>query len=462
MPDVGSVSTSSVAFTGDEPWARWWEVFHDPALDSLVDRALVANHDLRSAYARVMAARAVVRQEFAGLLPNISAIGAYNYVKLPGVLAQGSQAATSGPLSGQPFQTAATVGVLSYEIDIWGRVRRLIEAANADEGATEEDRKGVELTVIADVAQAYFDVGEADAQLAIAREAVATREETLAIVRRRFDTGFATELELRRAEGEVAAARAEVPRAEISKAVAEHRLAILIGHMPDLRFDGRPPAEFELPPEIPLGSPAALLERRPDIRAAEARLVGQNARIGSKIAEYFPKLSIYGLAGIVTIDWHSVVHPDGTFWAIGPSLSIPIFQGGRTTAEVDEARELRTQAEADFQSTVLRAFGELADSVVRLVHDRRVRDAETEQVEATRRAIDVARLQYTQGFVTYLDVLDAQRSHLAARQSLVRSQRALLGDLVQLGKALGGGWRTLEPDEFQRKLVEPILPHSSD
>lgn len=473
MPEAAAVSSASLVLTDHEPWVAWWQVFHDPALDRLVVDALGANQDLRAALARVEAARAVVREAFAPLLPSISTIGAYQYVRIPpnavgagsassGAGGSPSGGGTSAPAAfgGQPFQTFAGVGVLSWELDLWGKVRRQLESQNAAEVATEEDRKATEVSVVADVASAYFDVGEADAELSIEREAVATREETLAIVRKRADAGFATELEVRRAEGELASARAQLPDAEARRAVAEHKLAILTGHLPELRFEGRPPAEFETPPEVPVGVPATLLERRPDVRAAEARLVSANAGIGQAIAGFFPSVGLQGIAGYVSLDARTFAQPGSQLWAAGPIVRLPIFEGGRTQAQVREAEARTDEARAQYHAVVLRAFGEVADAVVRLSTDRRIRDEQTAEVEADRRALEVARTQYERGLALYLDVLDVQRQLLAARQSLVRTQRRMLDDLVQLEKALGGGWRELEPDPFQQKLVGPVVPGS--
>jgi len=458
MPEATTASTSSVAFTAGEPWRRWWEVFHDPDLETHVQAALDANQDLRAAYARVQISRSLVREAFAPLLPSIGTIGAYQYVKLPPLTGTGPNAPTTGPFSGQPFQAFAGLGSLTYEVDFWGKVRRSLEAANSDMTASDEDRKNVELTVIADVAQAYFDVGEGDAQVAIARDAVKTREETLAIVKKRLDTGFATELELRRTEAELASSRAQVRDYEATRATAEHRLAILTGRMPVLRFAGKPPAEFDVPPEIPLGLPAELLERRPDIRSAEAKLQGRNAGIGQAIAGFFPSLTIYGFAGYTALDISKIANPNSQLWAVGPVLRLPIFEGGRTAAQVLEAEARTDEALANYHAAVLKAFGEVADAIVRIAADRGMCDDQKAQVLASSRALDVARKQYDEGLALYLDVLDSQRTLLGARQGLVVTERRLLSDLVQLAKALGGGWSELPPDKFVDEVVEPAVP----
>jgi NodT family efflux transporter outer membrane factor (OMF) lipoprotein len=460
-PETATVASGAITTTTAQPWARWWEVFHDAELERLVRQALGDNFDLRAALARVETERAIVREQFAPILPYVSTYGAWNYIRIPPNLTGATQpSAGQVPVafSGNPFQTWIGLGTLSWELDVWGKARRQLESANAEEIATEEDRKALETSLIADVASAYFDVGEGDAELAILHEAVATREETLSIVQKRVETGFATELELRRAEGDLAAARAQVPEAEIRKALAEHRLAILIGREPDLHFLGRAPAEFELPPEIPIGVPATLLERRPDVRAAEARVASQNAKIGVAIANFFPQFTVFGAAGYASLDIWKIAQPASQLYVVNSAVRLPLFTGGLTYAQMLEAEARTDEATANYHAVVLRAFGEVADSVVRIALDQGVRDEQTTQVTAARRAFEVATVQYEQGLALFLDVLSAQRDLLAARQLLLRTQRQILADIVTLEKALGGGWRELKPDEFQRKLVEPFMP----
>jgi NodT family efflux transporter outer membrane factor (OMF) lipoprotein len=463
MPEVAAIATTTagrIAIT-DAPTAtdRYWEVFHDPLIDELVKEALTHNQDLRAALARVLAARSVVHEEFAPLIPYAKVLGAYSYVKLPGLLATGGATPPgASPLAGQPFQSQSGVLYTNYEVDLWGRLRRGLEAASSEEIASDEDRKGVEITVVGDVIQTYFDVCEAGADLTIAREAVSVSASSLEIVRERFAKGFATELDLRRAESLLASLRAQVPDAERRRATAEHKLAILLGHLPDRHFAARPPAEFDLPPSIPAGVPAALLDRRPDVRAAEARLSATNARIGATIAEYFPSVSIFGAFGQASLDITKISHEASNLFVAGPVLRFPIFQAGLTYARVEEARARNEENEAKYVETILLAFGEIADAVVGIDAHERQRDELDAQVKALTRAVDLSSVQYKTGFVTFLDVLDAQRALLEARQSLVHAQRQVLGDIVTLQKALGGGWHEIEADGFEETLVEPVLP----
>jgi multidrug efflux system outer membrane protein len=458
MPAPASFTASegTVRITASSPEARWWTVFHDARLDRLIGEALAGNRDLRAAVARVHAARAVVKESFAPLLPTVSALGAYDYAKLPANLvgtggSSPAGAPTQGALGGKPFQVWAGVADMSYELDLWGRIRRALEAARADEAATEEDRKTVEITTLSEVAEAYFDLGQAEADLAIARDAVRLREETVRFLEERFEKGVAPELDARRARGELARARAQVPDAERRKAIAEHRLAVLLGHMPTLHFEGRPPAAFELPPELPLGLPAALLERRPDIRAAELRLTSSNARIGEAIANFFPKVSLFGAFGYASLDVWKLAQPGSQLFAVGPQISIPIFEGGRTYARVLETEATRDEATASYERTVLNAFREVADAIVSVAAEAKVRDAEKVNVAESEAAVALVTEQYDKGLTPYLNVLDAQRTLLQARQDLVQAQRLLLSSMVQLEKALGGGWSEVPADDAPPK-----------
>ncbi|HZU96518.1 MAG TPA: efflux transporter outer membrane subunit [Planctomycetota bacterium] len=430
---TGMVSSegATIRFTGAKPQDRWWESFHDPQLETLVADARKENLSLRAALARVQIARSMRAESFAPLLPSINADGEYAYFKLPDNPALPLHPGSQGML-----------GTLStgYEVDLWGRLRRGVEASDAEEAASICDKRAVETTVVADVAETYFELGEAEALLAIAREAVELRESSLAVVRGRVKTGLATDLDLRRAEGELATTRALVPEYERQRAVAQHRLAVLIGHTPDVAFSGKPPAAFDLPPVIPLGLPATLLERRPDVRAAEEHLRAANARIGAAIADFFPKVTIVGQIGQASLNAQNVTTHGAQLWSIGPSIDLPIFSGGLHYARMLEAEARRDEATSNYLLTILGAFREVADAIAGISAHEQERDRQREAVRAQEQSVELAENQYERGLTNYLTVLDAQRSLLAARQALVQSERVLLSDIVQLQRALGGGW----------------------
>ncbi|MBI3725470.1 efflux transporter outer membrane subunit [bacterium] len=433
LASTGMVSSeeATIRFSADKPFDRWWESFHDPKLEALVADARKQNLSLRAALARVQVARSLNSESFAPLLPTIDADGAYNYFKI----------AKNPALPLRPG-SQVTLGVLSagYEVDLWGRLRREVEAFEAEETASIYDKRAVETTVVADVAETYFELGEAEALLAIAHDGVELRASSLEIVRGRVSAGLATDLDLRRAEGELATTRALVPEYARRRAVAQHKLAILIGQPPDVDFTGRVPAAFDLPPIVPLGLPATLLERRPDVRAAEEHLRAANARIGAAIADFFPKVTIVGRLGAASINAQNILTYGSQLWSIGPSIDIPIFAGGLTYARMLEAEARRDEATSKYLLTILSAFREVADAVAGISAHEQERDRHRETVRAQEQSVELATAQYERGVTNYLNVLDAQRSLLAARQALVESERVLLSDIVQLQRALGGGW----------------------
>ncbi len=442
LDGLGMVSSegTTIRFSQEKPLDRWWESFHDPKLDGLVADARKQNLSLRAALARVQASRAVKGESFAPLLPSIDAGGRYDYFKLP-----------KNPALPLPAGSQLVTGSLStgYELDLWGRLRRGLEASDAEEAASIFDKRAVETTVVSDVAETYFELGEAEALLTIAREAVDLRARSLDLVRGRVKTGIATDLDLRRAEGELATTRALVPEYERRRAVAQHGLAVLIGRTPDVVFSGKPPASFDLPPVVPVGLPATLLERRPDVRAAEEHLRAANARIGAAIAEFFPKVTIVGQLGQASINAQNITTYGSQLWSIGPSIDIPIFSGGLTYAKTLEAEARRDEATSNYLLTILGAFREVADSVAGISAHEQERDRQREAVKAQEQSVELATNQYERGLTSYLNVLDAQRALLGARQALVESERVLLSDIVQLQRSLGGGWTEETPADVK-------------
>lgn len=438
-----STATSATRFTAERPADRWWEVFGDPVLEGLVADARAHNNSYRAAVLQVQVARAQRAAAYAPIFPSLSANGQYANEK------QSINALNLPVPIRRPFvQSDSFQGTLdaSYELDLWGRIRRGIESADDLVAASDEDRKTAEITLVGDVVTTYFDLGQAAASLAIAREAVLVRERSIGLIRQRIKAGLASELDLRLAESDLEATRANVPEAERQRATAEHRLALLTGRAPDVAFQGRPPAAFEIPPEVPVGIPSTLLERRPDIRAAEARLAGYNATIGQSKAGYFPTVTLVGRFGYSALDAGDLAQPRSELWSVGPQLSIPIFQGGRTQAAVFLAESQTSQAAATYADVVLRAFAEVADAIVAIAAHAQVRDRQAASVAAQEKAVALAEAQYARGAVNYLNVLDAQRTLLQRRTSLLQAQRDHLGDLVRLEKALGGGW-TPAPEE---------------
>jgi NodT family efflux transporter outer membrane factor (OMF) lipoprotein len=430
----------AVRITEAPPWDRWWRVFNDPVIDGLVAAALTGNQDLQAALARVRAARAVAGEAFAPLLPEVGAEGSYRYYRLS---RNANPSLTNAGKSNQLFAWSADAG---YEVDLFGRARRGLEAARADEAASEEDRKAVEITVAADTVEAYFDLGAAEAAQSIAAEALDTFQKSLDLVRVRTRSGIAPELDLRRAEGELEGAAASAAEARRLREVGTHRLALLLGRPPDLRLEGKPPAAFAFPPEVPVGLPSDLLLRRPDVRAAEERLRAANARIGQAKADFFPRVTIAGNFGYASLNSGTLAEPAAQLWSVGPSIRIPIFTGGATYSRWKEMEARTDEAAAVYRQVVLRAFSEVADALSGIAGHLAARDRLAAQVAAEERAVILADADYRQGLTTYLNVLDAQRTLLDAKKALLAAQRNVLADLVGLQKALGGGWSETAED----------------
>ena len=399
----------------------WWEQFQDPTLRDLIREALATSHDLRIAVARVDQARALVGITRSDQFPTVNA---------------GASASKSRGLDDR-FVVAAD---LSFEIDIWGRLRRSSEAARAELLATEEARNVVQMTLVSDVATSYLLLRQLDLELETTRRNVASRRDSLQIVRDRFEAGLTSALDLHQAEAGLAATAARVPELERLIAQTEQQLSILDGVPPRAIARGNALTAQTSPPEVPAGLPSDLLERRPDIRLAEAALVAANARIGVAKAEYFPRISLTGLFGVESADLSDLFKSGSRIWGYGGGLAQPVFNAGRLRGNVEFAEARQREALVVYEQTIYQSFRDVEDA---LVAHRKSREALAEQsvaVRASREALDVAESRYRSGLTTYLDVLDAQRTLLAAEVDESRVLLSQLVSIVQLYRALGGGW----------------------
>ena len=447
-------STPGVRVATDKlPEARWWHEFQNDELTDLIERALQQNHDVRRTASRVVEGRAIMVSAGAGLYPQVNASASYSRVEIsPNTLA-GLGLASSQKIGPQVFATPGTgfnlyntAADLRWELDLWGRSRRGREAASAEADAMEQDHRGVALTLIADVGQAYFRLRELDEQIAIAEHNLAIRRDSLGIITTRAKVGLASELDVKRAEVLVAESAAQIPEFKRLRALELHRLEVLIGS---------PPGTLDLPtkllravvvqPEIPVGLPSQLLERRPDIVQAEATLLAANARIGEARAQFFPSISITGQGGLQTVDFSNWFTANSRTYSIGPSITLPIFLGGTNVARLGVAEARYAQMLEQYQQTILIAFREVADLLVSIHNRTEQRDRQREQVNAAQLALEFAQVRYREGLVNYLDVLEAERTVLAAETQLVQTERARLTDMVGLFKALGGGWENDPP-----------------
>ncbi|MGQ0811946.1 MAG: efflux transporter outer membrane subunit [Nitrospiraceae bacterium] len=442
-----SVSTQKL------PEANWWQAFRNEELSGLIERALEHNHDVRRAALRVLEGRATVLSASAGLYPQVNLQGSYSRIEiskntLAGLaLAQGSATPQTFATPGTGFDLWNGAADLRWELDLWGRIRRGMEAASAEADAIGQDARAVALALVGDVGQAYFRVRELDEQIRIAQHNLAVRQESFEIIHTRASVGLASELDVKRAEVLVAESAGQIPEITRLRTVEVHHLEVLVGSQPgSLQLDTKPLRSVVAQPEIPVGLPSQLLERRPDILQAEGTLMAANARIGEARALFFPSISITGQGGLQTVEFSNWFTAGSRTYSIGPSVTLPIFLGGTNVARLDATESRYEQMLESYQQTILVAFREVADLLVSIRSRTEQLKSQHAQVEAAQTAVTLAEVRYRKGLVTYLDVLDAQRTVLAAETQLVQTERARLSDMIGLFKALGGGWTSNPPD----------------
>lgn len=417
---------------------RWWAIFNDPILDGLEDQAMSANQDLKVAAARVKQARALRQNAEAGLLPSLDAgFG-------PTRQRQSSAAQGLPEDTGSSSQTLwrAQAGI-SYEADLFGRIASDVDAATADAEQSAALLQSVRLALQADVAQAYFRIRRLDAEQDLYRRTVDLRGKTLELVQQRYDEGEISELDLARAKSALSSASSQALGIERERAVAEHALATLLG---------KTPAQFALAPEplgrvsvdIPAGLPSSLLERRPDIAAAERAMAASNARVGVAKAAFFPRLALTGAFGYESSELGNLLEWSSRTFLLGPlvgtMLTLPIFDGGRREAGLERARALYEEDVAAYRQTVLSAFREVEDglSSLRILKDQtQVQDAAVQQAS---RAAELSQIQYREGSVSYLDVIDADRQVLVQQRASLALDGERAQTAVALIRAIGGGW----------------------
>jgi multidrug efflux system outer membrane protein len=418
--------------------SSWWHAFNDPSLNGLVDEALQHNADLSLAAARVAEARAVLNLRDAERYPLLSG-------QASGARARGS-AEIAQPGGGGIYNNFGISAVLNYEVDLWGRLARASEAARAQLLAGVASRDAVRLAVAADVTAGYFNLRALDQQLAIAERTVQTREGSYRFQESRYRNGAISQLVFRQAESELAAARAELPALRQQRTLQINALSVLLGRTPREIVQrtisgGRPIDDLPAMPEVPMGLPSALLERRPDIRAAEEQLRAANAEIGIARAAYFPTLSLTGLFGSQSEELSNLFNGPAKSWQFGGNLAGPLIDFGRTRANVRAAEARRQQALVNYQQTVRIAFREVLDALESRSATSERLVAQEQQVTALRETARLAQRRFDEGYSDYLEVLDAQRSLFTVELARVTTQQQRLRALVDLYKALGGGWQ---------------------
>ncbi|MGH9840942.1 MAG: efflux transporter outer membrane subunit [Blastocatellia bacterium] len=416
---------------------KWFEVFKDERLQELVRAALVQNYDLREAVVRVDAARANLGITRADQFPTISAGGEMTTQRNS---LNGSFPLPSGISQERTFGSVV-LNMLSFEVDIWGRLRRATEAARADLLAAEENRKAVVTTLVGDVSSSYFNLIELDAELEIARQTLDSRQESLRLIRLREQGGVATMLEVRQGEQLVYTATQTIADIERLIEQTENRISLLLGKNPSEVIRGHSLTAQEQPPAVPPGLPSSLLERRPDIRAAEQNLIANNAIIGVAKAAYFPQISLTGSIGGQSNQLTELFNGPSRTWSFTPRTAQPIFNAGRLKSNVKLAEAQRQLALVQYERAIQTSFREASDA---LVQQRKVREIRAQRellVTTLRDRSRLAYLRYRGGVDTLLNALDADRDLFNAELNLTQTRRDELLSLVQLYKALGGGWQ---------------------
>ena len=439
----GSVDAAAAA---DVVVERWWTLFNDPTLNALVEAALTDNFDVQKAVARIEETNANLRAVDAAFLPEID-LGA------SASRSRASSAVASPPAPGTlSIRNDLRLAVSStFELDFWGRLRRLAEAARAQALGSQYAKDVVTLSLAGLVTQTYFSLRSLDAQIANTRSTLVTRDDAFSLVKRRADAGYASDLDLRQAEGSRADISVQLKELVRQRALVEHQLGVLTDRL-DLAVSSGSLSLLPQPPLPPPGLPSTLLERRPDIRVAEQQLVAENALVGVAVAAQLPTISLTGNFGGQSSTLAALVTGPARIWSIGVGLTAPIFDAGKLEALADAERARYKQALATYQQTISISFREVADALTNVEQLASTEIDLQVSVNAARETLRLANRRYEAGYSGYLEVLDAQRSLNIGELLLIRNRQALLAADVDLMKALGGGWRA----EQQAAVTLPV------
>ena len=414
----------------------WWELFRDPALQELTREALNNNYDLRIAAARVEEARAQIGIARSFLYPqiNLSANGSVQQVSRA---SEPPQTITAD----RTFRNLLLGFGLAWELDVFGRIRREAEAATGIFLATEQAQRGVYITLVADVAQSYFTLRELDLELEISRRTVKLNDETVAYYQNRLTGGVSNRLEVDTAVSNRSRTAATIPDLERQIAIQENQINLLLGRNPGPIPRGTVLTEQYYPPNVPAGLPSALLERRPDVKGAEELLVAANANVGAAKALFFPNFSLTSTLGSATRDLSNLADRRAAIWSVAGGVLQPVFQGWRIFYNYEASKFRFEQAVAEYQRSAQNGFREVADALVTIEKLKDVRAEQETSVQALANAARLSRLRYDTGFANYLEILIADQQLFDQEQLLARTRGAQLSGVVQLYRALGGGWQ---------------------
>jgi multidrug efflux system outer membrane protein len=422
----------------------WWRVYQDTHLQLLVHEAFTNNYDLRIALTRVEQTRALAMQARSQFVPNA------NY---SGTVSRGRNVVLGSPFANNAITVSSAAATLNafWEVDLWGRVRRLNEGARARFLASEEARRGVRLLLLSDVADNYFRLLELDRELEIAGRTTNSFTESLRIFSQRVAGGTASALEAARAEAALADATAAIPAIleEISR--TENQVSLLLGRPPGPVERSSASLASMQPPEIPAGLPSSLLERRPDVREAEQQLRSANAQVGESVADFFPRIGLTALMGKVSPELSAFTLGSANAWGIAAEATGPLFQGGRLIGQYKQSRAARDEATLRYRQSALIALRDVSDALTSRERLAEVRDQRARQVTALETAVKLSSERYVAGKASYYEVLEAQQQLFPAELNLARTERDQLLTVVALYKALGGGWQDAS-DQFDQPV----------
>jgi len=408
----------------------WWQVFQDQQLQELIRTALKENYDLQLATERITAARAQVAITRSSLFPQVQASGTFVGGK--------------DPVSEAKYNILGLTADAAFQLDFFGRLRRATEVARAELLATEDAQHIVILTLVSDVASDYFTLLQLDLELQITRDTAKTQEDSVKLTRLRLDHGVATKLDVLQAQQVLDTANAAIPDLERQIGQEEDAISILLGHYPDSVRRGRPLAEQPIPPDVPPGLPSTLLERRPDIRQVEHELIAANAEIGVARAAFFPQISLTGSGGGAfgrSSLFSSMMSSQNGIWSYGAQVTQPIFTGGALRGNLKLAESQHRQELIAYKQSIQLAFRDVSDALIGYQKVHQVRLAQETSVKDLQDSVDTSLLRYRGGITTYLEVLDGQRSLFESELALAQARGNEYQSLIQLYKALGGGWQ---------------------
>jgi multidrug efflux system outer membrane protein len=443
---IDAVAKTVASPQSETDLAQWWQSFDDPLLNQIVAQALSSNLDEKIALARIREERAYLVMSRAGLFPSIDMSGSYTRQRYSANTPFG-EFPQIVPREENMFEAGFDA---SWELDVFGGIRRGVEASKADLAASIENSRDVRVSLLAEAACDYVAVRALERRLQIARANLRDQNDSLKLARARFEQGFAPELDVFQARSLLETTQAQVPELESELAQTVHRIGVLLGREPDAlqaQLSDMAPIPGIADPDaiavrIPAALPSDLLRRRPDIRAAEREVAAATARVGVATADLYPKFSITGTAGLESISASDFFFGTSRMWSVGPTMTWPIFEGGKIRAYIEVRNAQQEQALLSYRKTVLIALAEVEDALVAYAKERTRHQALSASAEDFKRSAILARDRYEEGYDTYLDVLEAQRSLYGAQDSLAQSDQQIIDDLIAIYKALGGGWQT--------------------